>query len=165
MLKPWLFPWILPLEKHFTFLWHLQSHIIYKSGFIGNVFTDFSTSFGTFIGEDTFGVIGCDTAQLCFVEHCFWESRFLQRSTVASSEGLLPGTAGSKPASPPRWRHCEAVTHKTAFLSLSGRFFNPGQHFILEFGSVVDAELHSNFWTLNSDPLIGCLLCGHVALV
>lgn len=26
----------------------------------------FSTSFGTFIGEDTFGMIGCDAVQLYF---------------------------------------------------------------------------------------------------
>lgn len=57
----------------------------------------------------------------------------------------LSGTARYKPASPPRWRHCETIIHKATIFSLSGRIFTPGQHFILGFGSVVEVELLSNF--------------------
>lgn len=77
----------------------------------------------------------------------------------------LVGRAQYKPTNPLGWRHWESITHKATVFFLSGTIFNPGQHFIVRVGSVVEVELLFNFSMLDGDPVIGSLLCGHVALV
>lgn len=103
--------------------------------------------------------LGCRTTGVCFQER-----RSLQRSRIVSAEDLQSGTAQYKPPNPPKRSHSKTVRHKATIFSLSGRIFNLGQHFILGFGSAVEVELLSNFWMLDGDLVLECLLCGHVAV-